>query len=59
MGKGDNMIGLHDLNITNHLCLLINGGHKSSEMVSIFYADHNFQTTCKLYLYEISLELNL
>jgi len=42
MGKGDNMIGLHDLNITSHLCLLINGGHKSSEMVSIFYAGHNF-----------------
>ena len=34
MGKGTSMIGLNDLNIANQLCLLMNGGHRSADMVS-------------------------
>ena len=33
MGKGADMIGLHDLNIANRLCLLMTGGHRSADMV--------------------------
>lgn len=33
LGKGADMIGLHDLNIANRLCLLMTGGHRSADMV--------------------------
>lgn len=34
MGKGADMIGLHDLNIANQLRLFMIGGHRSAEAVS-------------------------